>query len=168
VKGSGGTWTETVLHHFGIGTDGGDPQAELVFDSAGNHYGTTQCGGASAGGSILALTPGSSAPWSERILHSFANDPDSASPYAGVIVDSAGHLFFGTTTKGGSANFATAFEIVPRAAVTQRCGDDSISCMVSRRLRAFSRCLEDLRTYALLPGMPNPVQSPVLFCASRP
>jgi uncharacterized repeat protein (TIGR03803 family) len=45
-------------------------------------------------------------------MHSFANDPDGASPYAGVIVDSAGRLF-GTTTKGGSANFGTAFEIVP-------------------------------------------------------
>jgi uncharacterized repeat protein (TIGR03803 family) len=39
-SGDGG-WTETVLHNFGSGDDGIDPQASLIFDSAGNLYGTT-------------------------------------------------------------------------------------------------------------------------------
>lgn len=43
---SGGTWAETVLHNFQInGRDGSNPQAGLVFDTAGNLYGTTVDGG---------------------------------------------------------------------------------------------------------------------------
>ena len=67
-------WTETVPHHFGNGSDGGDPQPELVFDSAGNLYGATQFGGASGGfengGTVYRLSPGS-AGWTETVLYSF-------------------------------------------------------------------------------------------------
>ena len=39
---SGRDWTEKVLHSFnGSGTDGTDPLAGLIFDAAGNLYGTT-------------------------------------------------------------------------------------------------------------------------------
>ncbi len=41
----GGSWTQQVLHSFGIGTDGARPNAGLVFDAAGNLYGTTYFGG---------------------------------------------------------------------------------------------------------------------------
>src|SRR5580698_9512706 len=44
-----GTWTETILYSFrgGVGnsTDGAGPLAGVVFDSAGNLYGTTAGGG---------------------------------------------------------------------------------------------------------------------------
>jgi len=44
-NGSGG-WTEKVIHNFGIGdNDGNGPLAGLIFDGAGNLYGTTQFGG---------------------------------------------------------------------------------------------------------------------------
>src|SRR5208337_2955021 len=39
-------WTETVLHSFAGGTtDGGGPGAGVIFDTAGNLYGTTYAGG---------------------------------------------------------------------------------------------------------------------------
>jgi hypothetical protein len=40
-----GSWTETVLHQFNA-TDGYGPDSGLVFDKAGNLYGTTLSGGA--------------------------------------------------------------------------------------------------------------------------
>ena len=36
-----GPWTQTVLHSFKGGSDGEYPLSRLVFDSAGNLYGTT-------------------------------------------------------------------------------------------------------------------------------
>jgi hypothetical protein len=38
--------TETVLHSFTGGSDGGNPAAGLIADSSGNLYGTTADGGA--------------------------------------------------------------------------------------------------------------------------
>ncbi len=38
-------WNEKVLHSFGNGTDGINPPADLIFDTAGNLYGTTYEGG---------------------------------------------------------------------------------------------------------------------------
>jgi len=52
----GGKWTETVLHSFGNGTDGREPLASLIFDAAGNLYGTTAFGGADAGGTVFELS----------------------------------------------------------------------------------------------------------------
>jgi uncharacterized repeat protein (TIGR03803 family) len=53
-KASGG-WTETVLHSFyGNGKDGAYPHG-LIFDAAGNLYGTTQLGGASGSGTVFEI-----------------------------------------------------------------------------------------------------------------
>lgn len=41
-------WTETVLYRF-TGTDGAEPSGDLVFDQAGNLYGTTYVGGGMGG-----------------------------------------------------------------------------------------------------------------------
>jgi hypothetical protein len=40
-----GSWVETVLYNFTGGSDGAAPSGNLVFDSAGNLYGTTGSGG---------------------------------------------------------------------------------------------------------------------------
>ena len=42
---SGGSWTHTVLHNFTNGLDGGSPRSNIVFDAAGNMYGTASTGG---------------------------------------------------------------------------------------------------------------------------
>jgi uncharacterized repeat protein (TIGR03803 family) len=49
--------TETVLHTFSDGADGGFPTGGLVRDSAGNLYGTTSHGGASGNGVVFEITP---------------------------------------------------------------------------------------------------------------
>jgi hypothetical protein len=38
-------WTESVLYAFTGGADGGEPESNLLFDSAGNIYGMTEGGG---------------------------------------------------------------------------------------------------------------------------
>ncbi len=54
-----GTWTETILHSFvDNGRDGAGPWAGVVFDSAGNLYGTTVAGGGGSGcGTLFEIIP---------------------------------------------------------------------------------------------------------------
>jgi uncharacterized repeat protein (TIGR03803 family) len=52
----GGNWTETRLHNFN-GTDGAAPWGALIFDAAGNLYGTTISGGAQADGTVFEIAP---------------------------------------------------------------------------------------------------------------
>lgn len=51
----GGSYS--VLHAFSGGTDGDFPMGGLVHDGGGNHYGTTEKGGAYNSGTIFKLTP---------------------------------------------------------------------------------------------------------------
>ena len=95
-------WNENVLHTF-TGPDGAGPQVEnLVFDSSGNIYGTTQGGGMYDSGVTFELTP-SGGGYTESILHSFGNGTDGRAPLAGIVLDSAGNVY-GTTDLGGSGS----------------------------------------------------------------
>lgn len=106
-----GTWTETVLYSFTGGLDGANPYlAGVILDASGNLYGTTVGGGASSLGTVFELTRNGSG-WSEKVLYSFAGGTDGASPYAGLVFDTAGNLY-GTTYGGGSYSDGTVFELM--------------------------------------------------------
>ena len=92
--GSGGIWTESVIYSFGTNssTDGDAPQAGLVFDTQGNLYGTTYGGGTNGGGTVFELSPTSSGPWTETILHNFASSGDLF-PTGSLIFDAKGNLY---------------------------------------------------------------------------
>ncbi len=116
---SGGTWALTTLHNFqNNGTDGVGPQAGLIFDHAGNLYGTTYEGGTACYtvgcGTVFELSPASGGGWTEKILHSFSGK-NGAAPYDSLIFDSAGNLY-GTTLGGGDYRAGTVFELMPNAA----------------------------------------------------
>jgi uncharacterized repeat protein (TIGR03803 family) len=49
---------EKVLYAFTGGTDGGNPQAGLIVDEAGNLYGTTASGGANNVGTVFRTDGG--------------------------------------------------------------------------------------------------------------
>ena len=103
--GKDGKWKETVLHRFDL-TDGASPNGDLVFDTAGNLYGTTYGGGpyckeSSGCGNVFQLTPEAKGKWKENVLHNFGDGKDGARPSGGLIFDSAGNLY-GTTTEGGA------------------------------------------------------------------
>jgi uncharacterized repeat protein (TIGR03803 family) len=105
-----GGWTETVLHSFGNGTDGQYPEASLIFDAAGNLYGTTTEGGTYKNGAVFKLTPNAGS-WTEKILHSFnPNGIDGDIPFAGLVMDKTGNLY-GTTNYGGAYGCGAVFEL---------------------------------------------------------
>ena len=114
-NGSGG-WTETVLHSFGNGTDGTGPWGGVIFDTAGNFYGTTYSGGIHCApygcGTAFEMSPNGNGGWTETVLHSFGNGSDGSSPVDSLIFDASGHLY-GTTSGGGVHGEGTAFELTP-------------------------------------------------------
>ncbi|HTS37695.1 MAG TPA: choice-of-anchor tandem repeat GloVer-containing protein [Candidatus Solibacter sp.] len=101
---------EFVLHSFTPNTsDGQHPYGELLLDSAGNLYGTTEYGGTSGAGVVFEIT----AARTEMILHEFTGSPsDGATPFGAPIMDSAGNLY-GTTLSGGANDSGTIFRITP-------------------------------------------------------
>jgi uncharacterized repeat protein (TIGR03803 family) len=81
----------------------------VIFDSAGNLYGATFEG--AKGGIAFELTPQTSGPWKEFILHEFGTTPgDGANPDSGLSIDASGVLY-GTTYAGGANQAGTAFSI---------------------------------------------------------
>jgi len=109
-----GTWTEKVLYSFNNnGADGAYPYGSLVFDSAGNLYGTTSQGGTRGSGNVFELSPGSGGIWTEKVLHSFNPSAGGGSqPLAGLILDPSGNIY-GTTNQGGTYGYGTVFELSP-------------------------------------------------------
>jgi uncharacterized repeat protein (TIGR03803 family) len=107
---------ETVLYSFTGGPDGGGPEAGLVFDSAGNLYGTTYFGGAYGYGVVFELSPGPS--WTETVLYSFTGGPDGAYPMSTLVFDPAGNLY-GTTSQGGGNGGGVLFILSPGPSWTE-------------------------------------------------
>lgn len=98
--------TYTQLHVFaGRTSDGSFPRSNLVHDSAGNWYGTTQRGGVNDAGSIFKLDSTGTV----TVLHSF-NVADGLWPFAGLFRDSSG-IMYGTTELGGTFNLGTVFSV---------------------------------------------------------
>lgn len=102
APGSNGKWTYTVLYSFTGGNDGGYPSSSLIFDSAGNLYGTAAGGGTGSVGAVFELVKGADGKWTETVLHSFQNDgKDGTYPDANLTRDAGGNLY-GVTCCGGS------------------------------------------------------------------
>jgi uncharacterized repeat protein (TIGR03803 family) len=112
TPGADGSWTEKVLYSFGNYPDGSLPSSSLVFDAAGNLYGTTYQGGANNVGTVFELTSGPGGSWTEKLLHSFGNYPDGSLPSSSLVFDAAGTLY-GTTASGGHNGMGTVFELMP-------------------------------------------------------
>ena len=92
-----GSWIESILYSFG--PHGRLPVAGLVFDTAGNLYGTTVYGRTQKG-TVFKLTKNADGSWTESVLHSFSGGKDGEGPGAGLIFDQVGNLY-GTAEYGG-------------------------------------------------------------------
>ena len=120
---------ETPLYIFQGGSDGAVPgYGDLLFDGAGNIYGTTEGGGTQ--GVVYELTPSGSG-YKESVLYSFSGGTDGSTPYNGVIFDNAGNLY-GTTYVGGLSSVRHGLRVdAPRG----RALDGELSLQFSERKR---------------------------------
>jgi len=114
----GAAWSETVLHTFSDLLGGWDPWAGLIFDKAGNLYGTTWLGGTSGDcGVVFELSP-SGGSWTYTVIHNFAcgGVSDGGESRADLVMDQSGNLF-GTTSVGSSGSCVggcgVVFELSP-------------------------------------------------------
>jgi uncharacterized repeat protein (TIGR03803 family) len=106
-----GEWKERVLYSFKGGSDGQNSISNLVFDAAGNLYGTTSEGGLGTG-TIFELTPGPTGRWTESVAHTFEGPPDGAYAYNGMVGDGAGN-FYGATVHGGTGDEGSIYKFTP-------------------------------------------------------
>jgi hypothetical protein len=100
---------ETILYNANSTT--WEPNSSLIFDSAGNLYGT------SAQGAVWQLLPQTDGTWIEQTLYSFGLDlllhlPEN--PGGPLLLDSSGNLY-GTTAYGGLLSEGVVYELVPDA-----------------------------------------------------
>ena len=105
-----GGWTENILYSFAGGTDGTTPNGNLVFDAAGNLYGTTVGGGGTALlGTVFELSPAAGGGWTETViltgstLHGGEFD-------AGLVFDNDGNLY-ATAPLGGSSDAGSVYRL---------------------------------------------------------
>ncbi len=110
TRSAGGGWPETVLHNF-TGPDGAYPYSGVIFDHAGNLYGTTGYGGRYNYGTVYELSPTGSG-WTLTTLYDFQGTTDGYSPGATLIFDQAGNLY-GATVVGGANGGGTVFKLSP-------------------------------------------------------
>jgi uncharacterized repeat protein (TIGR03803 family) len=104
-----GTNTITTLASFD-GTNGALPTQDLLMDSQGNLFGTTQNAGAFNHGTVFELAAGSH---TITTLGSFDVFTNGQLPDSGLVMDSSGNLF-GTTPFGSSSGVyapGTVFEV---------------------------------------------------------
>lgn len=97
--------------------DGASVSAGLTQGTDGNFYGTTELGGANAGGTVFKITAGGRM----TIIYNFCSQPnciDGQGPPAVTLVQATNGNFYGTTSAGGAYRGGTVFEITPAGVET--------------------------------------------------
>jgi uncharacterized repeat protein (TIGR03803 family) len=107
-------WTLVPLYAFKDQPDGASPYGGLIFDKAGNLYGTTYYAGVHDVGTVYKLTHAHGR-WIETVLYSFKGGNDGSSPISTLVSDKAGNLY-GTTSAGGThCDCGVIFKLSPNA-----------------------------------------------------
>jgi hypothetical protein len=96
----------------------------VMFDSAGNLYGTTfnggisGCGYGQGCGVVFELSPVGTS-WTETVLHTFAGGTDGANPVNGLVMDGTGNLYGKTYNYPGYGGrlAGSVFELTPSGGV---------------------------------------------------
>jgi uncharacterized repeat protein (TIGR03803 family) len=114
ISGAHAASSEKVLYAFKGGNDGQSPMANLVFDKAGNIYGTTRYGGANDEGTVFELTPKTGGKWTQSTIHTFGTGKDGIEPQGALLIDAAGSLY-GTAAGGGTKGAGVVYKLDPIA-----------------------------------------------------
>jgi uncharacterized repeat protein (TIGR03803 family) len=102
--------TLTVLHNFGAGDDGVDPQGALIL-SGNTLYGTASGGGVTGSGTVFKVNTdgtGYTTLYNFTATSPFTNG-DGASPSAGLVL--SGNTLYGTTPTAGGLGDGTVFAL---------------------------------------------------------
>ncbi len=103
-------WAVDTLYRFNGTTDGQDPRSGVIFDHAGNLYGTILNNFfLGAGGNVFTLTPSGSG-WNFNVLLQAQCPTTGCQLFGGLIFDQQGNLY-ATTSSGGSGGGGTAFQL---------------------------------------------------------
>ncbi len=115
---AGNGWTQSVLYNFAGGNDGFGPGGGLIFDKAGNLYGTTPDGGAYSAGTVYEVSPAQGGGWTEKVIHAFTGGDDGATGSLGsLLMDGKGNLY-GVTELGGKFSEGTVFRVASSGKLT--------------------------------------------------
>ena len=106
-------WVDSPILTFNARTNGQGPLTALVFDRAGNLYGTTRFCPGGVGGEIFELSPPAQQgnPWSETTLYSFTCGKDGCN--AGALTFDKGSALYGVSSSGGTAGEGVVFAVLP-------------------------------------------------------
>jgi|SRR5271166_333100 len=111
----GSSWILSPLYSFSGGSDGGEPQARVVFGPDGSLYGTTSYG------TVYNLRPAPTRQasavvgWTVKTLYQFQGLQDGAFPAGDVIFDRLGNLY-GAVLLGGQGCYegcGSIYELTP-------------------------------------------------------
>jgi uncharacterized repeat protein (TIGR03803 family) len=116
--------TATSLYNYSFDTSKGSGLvSNLIADSQGALYGTTEEGGAHRAGTVFRLTPPATGKtgWTYKVLYSFCQRQsckDGSYPVAGLVFAKQPNNtvgLFGTTEEGGDSGLGTVFRLLPPA-----------------------------------------------------
>ena len=111
----------TILHNFGSGADGENPDGGLTLASDGNFYGATFAGGThgsdnpdgttTGDGTLFRISPKGT---DYAVIHDFdsTSNNDGASPYNRPIQDSGNGDFYGMTFFGGAEGDGVIYQLL--------------------------------------------------------
>ena len=111
---SGSGWSETTLHDFALGNDGGTPYGGLVMDKSGNLFSEPQPRAAPAQAvaveAIFELTPANGS-WTFSVIYGLDGWGISGT-FRDLLLDAAGNIY-GTTHCDGVNDAGTVYKLTP-------------------------------------------------------
>ncbi|MFZ0657511.1 MAG: choice-of-anchor tandem repeat GloVer-containing protein [Candidatus Binataceae bacterium] len=118
----GGTWSESILWPFGNGSDGAGPLADLIMDTSGNLYGTTNHGGkyvaavnSLTGGTVFEISKPGVSPTPTATPTATSTTTATATPTATATATSTASA---TATPTATATSTPTVSATPTAAPT--------------------------------------------------